>query len=282
MLSKLASSECTCWSCVPMLWIDSLIDVGPATLPITFSKALFWALSRLSVLELNFSLDMSLSTRDWLSIYASEISSSFGWQIPTGFDDGGEGKESRNSIRASSMCIPLLRTLKRLSAEFILQLEKLELQKQWTWEPKMAESLILTLANHDDVVRKAGKIILEYLSSERLLTSGLQFLCSTASSLSAILAGLRFIFKQHSMAVLPCKACGLLFWASLISNWFMINFPFKETLPIEERADKFHVYVLLFLSLVVIWRNLPREERVEYITSWLQTASEWRDGDVWM
>ncbi|XP_020580564.1 uncharacterized protein LOC110024757 isoform X2 [Phalaenopsis equestris] len=196
MLSKLASSECTCWSCVPMLWIDSLIDVGPATLPITFSKALFWALSRLSVLELNFSLDMSLSTRDWLSIYASEISSSFGWQIPTGFDDGGEGKESRNSIRASSMCIPLLRTLKRLSAEFILQLEKLELQKQWTWEPKMAESLILTLANHDDVVRKAGKIILEYLSSERLLTSGLQFLCSTASSLSAILAGFRFMFKQ--------------------------------------------------------------------------------------
>lgn len=113
MLSKLASSECTSWSCVPMLWIDSLIEVGPATLPITFSKAVFWALSHLSVLELNFSVDMSLSVQDWLSVHASEISSSFGWQIPTGFDDGGEGKESRNSIRASSMCIPLLRTLKR-------------------------------------------------------------------------------------------------------------------------------------------------------------------------
>ncbi|KAH0465398.1 hypothetical protein IEQ34_005501 [Dendrobium chrysotoxum] len=196
MLSKLASSECTCWACIPMLWTDCLVEVGPATLPITFSKAVFWALSRLSVLELNFSVDISLSVRDWLSIHASEISSSFGWQIPTGFDDGGEGKESRNSIKASYMGIPLLRTFKRLAAEFILQLEKLELQKQWTWEPKMAESLILSLVDPDDVVRKAGKIILEHLSSESLLTSGLQFLCSSASSLSAMLVGLRFMFKQ--------------------------------------------------------------------------------------
>ncbi|KAI0518870.1 hypothetical protein KFK09_006307 [Dendrobium nobile] len=196
MLSKLASSECTCWTCIPMLWTDCLVEVGPATLPITFSKAVFWALSRLSVLELNFSIDISLSVRDWLSIHASEISSSFGWQIPTGFDDGGEGKESRNSIKASSLGIPLLRTFKRLAAEFILQMEKLELQKQWTWEPKMAESMILSLVDPDDVVRKAGKIILEHLSSESLLTSGLQFLCSSASSLSSMLVGLRFMFKQ--------------------------------------------------------------------------------------
>ncbi|KAK8967609.1 putative helicase MAGATAMA 3 [Platanthera guangdongensis] len=195
--SMLASSECTCWKCVPMLWITALFELDPATLPIKFSKALFWALSRVSVLELNFNVDMLLSVKDWFTIHASEISSSFGWQIPTGFDDGGEGKESRNSVRASSsMCIPLLRAFKRLAAEFISQLEKLELQKQWTWEPRMAESIILSLADPDDVVRKAGKIILEHMSSNRLLTSGLQFLCSSASSLSSVLLGLRFMFKQ--------------------------------------------------------------------------------------
>ncbi|PKA56592.1 putative helicase MAGATAMA 3 [Apostasia shenzhenica] len=198
--SKLASSECAAWTCVPMLWHEALVDVGPTALPISFSKAVFWALSHISLVEMNSRVDLSLPFRDWLSICAVEISASIGWQTPTGSDDGGEGKESRNSIRATtSMCIPLLRVLKRLAADFIFKLEKLDLQKQWTWDPRMAESLILSLVDPDDVrfhLWNSGKIILEHLSNERLLTSALQFLCSSASSQFAILMGLQYVFHQ--------------------------------------------------------------------------------------
>ncbi|KAF6153253.1 hypothetical protein GIB67_018904 [Kingdonia uniflora] len=33
--------------------------------------------------------------------------------VPTGSDDGRDGKESKNSIKASTMCIPLIKVFKR-------------------------------------------------------------------------------------------------------------------------------------------------------------------------
>lgn len=114
--NKLASRECSEWTCIPMLWFDSLIEVGPAMLPVSFSKAVFWALSHISVVMPNTNVELSLTIKDWLSIYAGEISSSFGWEIPNGSDDGGDGKESRNSVKVSSMCNILIQTFKRLVA----------------------------------------------------------------------------------------------------------------------------------------------------------------------
>ncbi|KAG0470402.1 hypothetical protein HPP92_016514 [Vanilla planifolia] len=89
---KLVLSECAAWMCVPLLWHGVLLEVGPATLPASFSKAVFWVLSHVSVVELNFNSDLSLPVHDWLSVNATEISSSFQWQTPTGSDDGGEGR----------------------------------------------------------------------------------------------------------------------------------------------------------------------------------------------
>ncbi|XP_019707473.1 uncharacterized protein [Elaeis guineensis] len=194
--SKLTSRECKEWTCVPALWFDALIKVDPSILPISFSKAVFWALAHISMLESMSSVELSLSVDDWLSSYAGEISSSLMWEVPNGSDDGGDGNESRNSVKALSLCILLIRTFKRFAAHFIMQIEHRELQKQWTWEPRMAESLILLLIDPNDIIRQVDRVILEHVSNTRGLTSGLQFLCSSPSSLSAMFLGLRFALKQ--------------------------------------------------------------------------------------
>lgn len=40
----------------------------------------------------------------------------------------------------------------RLTAHFVVQVGQGELRKQWTWEPRMAESLFLALIDPDDVI----------------------------------------------------------------------------------------------------------------------------------
>lgn len=39
----------------------------------------------------------------------------------------------------------------RLTAHFIVQIGQGELRKQWAWEPRMGESLILSLVDPNDV-----------------------------------------------------------------------------------------------------------------------------------
>lgn len=41
--------------------------------------------------------------------------------------------------------------LYRLTTHFIAEVVQSELRKQWTWEPRMGESLILSLLDPDDV-----------------------------------------------------------------------------------------------------------------------------------
>ncbi|KAF9612426.1 hypothetical protein IFM89_000174 [Coptis chinensis] len=191
--SKLTARECRGWMCIPMLWFDVLVETNLSIFPISFSKAVLWALSRFSMVELDSGLEMELSVRSWLSSYAGKIS--FTWEVPTGADDGGDGMVCKNSIEASSMCILLAKTFKRLTAHFVIQMEHGELWKQWTWEPRMAESLILLLVDPNDNVRQVDRLILEHVSSTRGLAPGLQFLCSSGSSLSAIYLGLRHTLK---------------------------------------------------------------------------------------
>lgn len=111
--SKITSREFGEWMCIPMLWIDVLVDINPSTLPISFSKAVFWARSRFPMVEPETGAESALPVRTWLSSLATEISSTFGWKVPTGSDDGGDGKESKNSIKVSTMSLPLIRTFNR-------------------------------------------------------------------------------------------------------------------------------------------------------------------------
>ncbi|KAG8380280.1 hypothetical protein BUALT_Bualt07G0176900 [Buddleja alternifolia] len=179
------------WMCVPMLWFDVLVEIDPSVLPLSFSKAVFWALSRFSVIEPENSTEMALSFKNWLVACATEISYLFGWKVPSGSDDGGDGTESRNSIRTSTMCLPLVRTFKRLAVHYAVRMEEKDLRKQWTWEPMMSNSLILLLVDPNDNTRQVGRLILEQVSNMRGLTFGLKFLCSTPSSLLSVLSGLR-------------------------------------------------------------------------------------------
>lgn len=113
---KIISQVDGSWMCIPMLWFDVLVEIDPLALPLSFSKAVIWALSRFSLIETESSTEMSLSVRNWLATCASEICYLLGWKAPSGSDDGGDGTESRNSIRTSTMCRPLVRTFKRLVA----------------------------------------------------------------------------------------------------------------------------------------------------------------------
>uniref|UniRef100_A0A0E0QT91 Uncharacterized protein n=1 Tax=Oryza rufipogon TaxID=4529 RepID=A0A0E0QT91_ORYRU len=117
----------------------------PSELPMAFSKAVFWALSHISVLEPGVSTESSVPVNDWLSSHAGEVLPTFSWQVPNGADDGGVGKECIN-------------TLKNL--------------------------------------RQVGRAVLELASQGRGLTSGLQFLCSSASSLTATFLGLRYAVQS--------------------------------------------------------------------------------------
>lgn len=39
----------------------------------------------------------------------------------------------------------------RLTTHFVVQMEQGELRKQWTWEPRMGESLVLSLVDPNEV-----------------------------------------------------------------------------------------------------------------------------------
>ena len=65
------------------------------------------------MVEFEKGAEMVLPIRSFLSSYAAEISSSFGWKVPTGSDDGGDGSKSKNSVEVLTMPFPLLRTFIR-------------------------------------------------------------------------------------------------------------------------------------------------------------------------
>ncbi|VFQ65565.1 unnamed protein product [Cuscuta campestris] len=193
--AKMTSSLYGSWMCIPMLWFEVLVETEPLILPVSFSKAVFWALSHLAIIEPESNSERSLSLGDWLKTHASSISNAFGWKVPSGSNDGGDGLVSKNSVIVSTMYKPLLRTFKRFMAHYIARMEQGELRKQWTWEPMMGNSLILLLVEPNDNARHVAKCILEQVSDTRGLTCGLQFLCSSPCSLLAIFTGLRHALK---------------------------------------------------------------------------------------
>nr|GEU89716.1 putative P-loop containing nucleoside triphosphate hydrolase [Tanacetum cinerariifolium] len=189
--SQTTSSACGVWMCIPMLWVDVLVEIDPTVLPVSFSKAVLWALSRFSMVEPETSSEMALPIGHWLTTRAPELSHLFGWKTPSGFDDGGNGQQVKNSVMVTTMCTPLIRTFRRLTSCFITRVEQSELRKQWTWEPRMAESLILLLVDPDDNARQVGRRFVEQFANTRGLLSCLQFLCSCSASVSAVFLGMR-------------------------------------------------------------------------------------------
>eukprot|EP01018_Ginkgo_biloba_P027712 Gb_33974 [translate_table: standard] len=194
-LSKLAARECEEWFCIPLLWVEVLVGMSPAVLPLSFSKSVIWALSRFSVIEPEKSKSVTMSVSQWISVSFEKVAGSLEWENPKGCDDGANGKGSVNTLKASRQCMELLRIMRRCAAYYASQIEGSELCKQWTWEPRMAETIILLLLDPDDFVRQVDRIILEQVSNAKGLVSGLRFLCSSQASLSAMSLGLRYAIK---------------------------------------------------------------------------------------
>lgn len=115
VLYKLTCRECKDWRCVPLLWYLIMVQLEPSELPMAFSKAVFWALSHISVLEPGVSTESSVPVNDWLSSHAGEVLPTFSWQVPNGADDGGVGKECINTLKVSQSCTLLLKIFKRLT-----------------------------------------------------------------------------------------------------------------------------------------------------------------------
>ncbi|AEE29498.2 P-loop containing nucleoside triphosphate hydrolases superfamily protein [Arabidopsis thaliana] len=146
--------------------------------------------------------EMTVDIETWLSSSAVEIKGTLGWKVATGSDDGGPGKESKNSVTVSKMCLTLIRTLKRLTTCYLVQIGD-ECRKQWTWVPEMGETFILSLSDPDDNVRQFGKSMLEHVSNTRGLSCGLKFLCSQTSHLLFVSSGVRHVLQQvHLSSVL--------------------------------------------------------------------------------
>jgi len=196
MLSKLASKDCVEWFCIPLLWVEVLMKGAPSSLPLSFSKSVMWALSRISAIEPDISNLVKMPVLEWISVHFAKFDASFIWDIPKGCDDGADGKGCTNSIKAAPHCVNLLRLIRRCAACYARQIEESELRMQWTWEPRMCETIILLFVDPHDVVRTAGKVILEQVSGTRGVVSGLQFLCSSQGSISAMSLGLRYAIKM--------------------------------------------------------------------------------------
>lgn len=111
--SDIISAEFKQWMCIPMLWIDVLVDIDPLVLPVSFLKAIFWARSRFSMIDSETSAGGELPLKTWISSSSFEISSSLGWKVPAGSDDGGDGKESKNSLKVCTVLLPLMKTFNR-------------------------------------------------------------------------------------------------------------------------------------------------------------------------
>ncbi|EFH69180.1 hypothetical protein ARALYDRAFT_312653 [Arabidopsis lyrata subsp. lyrata] len=193
--SKITLGECKEWMCIPMLWITTLTNTNLLNLPVSLSQAVFWARSRFCLVESEKNDEMTVDIETWLSSSAVEIKGTLGWKVATGSDDGGPGKESKNSVTVSKMCLTLIRTLKRLTTCYLVQMGE-ECRKQWTWVPGMGETFILSLSDPDDNVRQFGKSMLEHVSNTRGLSCGLKFLCSQTSHLLFVSSGVRHVLQQ--------------------------------------------------------------------------------------
>ncbi|KAF8025326.1 hypothetical protein BT93_F2232 [Corymbia citriodora subsp. variegata] len=215
--NMVVSREYRGWMCIPMLWTDVLVEIDPTVLPLSFSKAVFWARSRLLFVEPDISGETYLPIQSWILSFAAKMSSAFGWKAPTGSDDGGDGKVSKNSVEASSMCLPLIKTFNRLTGHFLVQMAQGQLLKQWTWEPRMSGCLILLLADPNDNVRNSAKSILEQVSSTQGLTCGLKFLCSFKLSLSAVLSGLK-----HALLILQVQSDSMTLNFHTLQHFFFL------------------------------------------------------------
>lgn len=102
------------WFCLPLVWMEGLKSLPPASVPASFSKFVVWAASQLSL----FSIETQEAQADLLVLHNGiAFSHGFGvalcWPAPKGCDDGDDGKPCSNSVKVIDHQTDVSHALKR-------------------------------------------------------------------------------------------------------------------------------------------------------------------------
>ncbi|XP_024540869.1 uncharacterized protein LOC9647084 isoform X1 [Selaginella moellendorffii] len=182
-------SESDNWYCVPLIWIGALETTAPSVFSSSLLKAFLWAASRLSIFEVNVAATTG----------SAAFSASLHWQIPTGCDDGSDGKGCLNAMKASSNFRMLINVFKRCTDSFGHKFRADGIFVDWQWEPTMAECFILLLMNSSVDLRMVAKDILQQFSKDNGLDSVIHFFCKSEEALDYIIRGFSHAVKFLSV-----------------------------------------------------------------------------------
>ncbi|KAL3682269.1 hypothetical protein R1sor_000291 [Riccia sorocarpa] len=189
---------CEDWSCVPLLWMEALSETVPASVPGSFTKAVMWGLSRLSVIDTEGTSGQNnvLVSGDGVAC-SDAILTAFKWVKPKGYDDGAAGEGCLNAVKAKAHVKEMISILKRLAEKFITRVGEngVERLEGWLWEPRMAEPVIMLLLDANSVFRDFVKELLRCTVNATSLESLLEFLCSSEGSAAAVSRGLHYATK---------------------------------------------------------------------------------------
>lgn len=189
---------CEEWSCLPLIWIEVLSATFPVSVPRSFTKSIMWALSRLSLVDLEAvsSLNSGKVGSDVIAC-SDVILAALQWVKPKGYDDGAGGEGCANAVKSKAHLKELVGILKRQAESYVNRLGDggFEQQEAWVWEPRMAEPVVLLLLDANSVFKDFGKEILRRTANASTLESGLELLCTSEASAAAVSRGLHYASK---------------------------------------------------------------------------------------
>ncbi|MCO5611008.1 hypothetical protein L7F22_065256 [Adiantum nelumboides] len=189
-LDKLVDS-CTNWLCAPILWVEILEKVLPSDLPETFSQAVLWASSRLSLASEGELASRDVQPNQHRKVgFPDTIVRSLVWETPKGCDDGADGKICPNSVVAQDYVTQLVLLLKGSVGTFLGQIQLTRVSGSWIWDPYLAEVLVLLSLDSCEKVRDFGRYLMAHFANDFSLDSGLIFLCSSQASAACTISGL--------------------------------------------------------------------------------------------
>ncbi|CAM6095945.1 unnamed protein product [Calypogeia fissa] len=187
------------WFCLPLLWLDVLNGIMPRNLPSSFTKGIMWALSRLSMIDLEglaTPKDLVVTSIDEVSC-SRDLFVAFMWVKPKGCEDGASGVGCVNAVKTAAHCDELVGLFKKCAEKYLSRLRDAGIEHgDWAWEARMAEPCILLPLDANAAFREFGKDVLRRVSNCSTLEGGLELLSSSEASCVAVSRGLHHALKQ--------------------------------------------------------------------------------------
>lgn len=229
---------CEQWLCLPLLWADVLNGIIPIHLPLSVTKGIMWALSRLSIID----LEARASPKDVVVVSdglacSTTLSVAFRWVKPQGCEDGASGEGCANAVKAEAHHEELIGLFKRHAERYLSQLPDVGFEQgNWAWQAPMAEPCILLPLDANATFREFGKEVLRRLSKGNTLEAGLELLCSSEASAAAVTRGLRHALKQ--LLHWPLNRCSRALQQLFFHVWKLLTLGDKEPERHAARAQQ--------------------------------------------